>query len=551
MLSDLTNSSVGRLRRWNARRHLRAQIAELERVVRSSPLNPDEGPAPVFFFDASTRLNHVSQNAAFSKLAEWAVRQMGVQTWRLVCQQGMSQCMLGTDHTDLEKPPPCRLCLRMSGILHALNHTLVLEFDPGLESDLRSELDSKSIAELSGWRYQGYELGQICLPSLRWALRRHHLPEESGIRDTFRRYLTSAANLLHHFGRIFDALEPRALVVFNGVSYPEAVARQVALSKGVPVVTHEVGMRPISAFFSHGHATAYPIEPPRAALRPDERRALDAYLQDRTRGRFSMAGVKFWPEIEPLPETLREKMDVHRGTVPVFTNVIFDTSQIHANLLFENMFDWLEELKRVISAHPETLFVIRAHPDEARPGKTSQESVANWVADSGLLEAENLHFIPATEYVSSYDLIREAKLVLIYNSSIGLEASILGVPVLCAGRARFTGAHTVYFPDSKARYKVMLETFLAQERVENPEEFSENARRFLHYQLFRTSLVLSDFLRPDPDIAGGVLLKGFEIEQLAPERSAELDVIAKGILYGSPFVYPEGARAHMDQEPNA
>ncbi len=547
MPSDLTNASFGRLRRWRARRRLRAQVEEIERAVRSKPLNPDEGPAPVMFLDASTRLNHVSQNAAFSKFAEWAVRLMGVQTWRMMCQQGMSQCMLGTDHTDLAKPPPCRLCLRMSGILHAPNHTLVLEFDPGVESDLHSKLDSQSVAELSGWRHRGYELGKICLPSLRWALRRHHLPEESAVRDTLQRYLISAANLLRHFERIFDALNPRALVVFNGVSYPEALARQVALSKGVPVVTHEVGMRPFSAFFSHGHATAYPMDPPQAPLRPDERRALDAYLQDRTHGRFSMAGVQFWPEIEPLPEVLRQKIDAHRGTVPVFTNVIFDTSQIHANVLFENMFDWLEELKRAISAHPETLFIVRAHPDEARPGKASQESVASWVANSGLLAAENVHFIPATKYVSSYDLIREAKLVLIYNSSVGLEASILGAPVLCAGRARFTHAHTVYFPDSKARYRVMLEEFLAQERVENPEEFSENARRFLHYQLFRTSLVLSDFLGPDPDIAGGVLLKEFEAERFEPERSVELDVIAKGILYGSPFVYPEGARAHMDR----
>lgn len=547
MPSDLVDASFGRLRRWGARRKLHTQVGKIEQLVRGKPLNLDEGPAPALFFDASTRLNHVSQNAAFSKFAEWAVRFRGVPTWRMVCQRGMSQCMLGTDDKDLQKPPPCRLCLRMSGILHTPDHTLVLEFEPDVEKGLRAELDPLSVAELTNWSYQGFELGKICLPSLRWALRRHHLPEEERAQEAFERYLISAASLLRHFERIFEALTPRALVVFNGVSYPEALARQVAISRGIPVVTHEVALRPFSAFFSHGQATAYPIEPPRAPLRERERRELDAYLAERTQGRFSMAGVRFWPEIEPIPQPLRQKLDAHKSTIAVFTNVIFDTSQIHANVLFENMFDWLEELKHVVWAHPETLFVFRAHPDEERPGKASRESVAKWMANSGLLEASNVYFISATEYVSSYDLIREAKLVLIYNSSIGLEASILGTPVLCAGRARFTQARTVFFPDSKARYKVILEEFLARERIRNPDQFSENARRFLHYQLFRTSLAFSDFLQPDPDIAGGVLFTDFAPERLAPERCIEADVIAKGILYGSPFIYPEGSRARLDR----
>jgi hypothetical protein len=546
MASDLINASFGRLRRWRARRNLHAQIRGIEQVVTNKPLALDEGAAPVLFFDASTRLNHVSQNAAFSKFAEWAVRYQGIPTWRMVCQRGMSQCVLGTDHRNLEEPPPCRLCLRMSGILHASDQTLSLEFDPRVEQDLGPELSSLSIAGMTRWGHHSYELGQICLPSLRWALRCHHLPEGGAVRAVFQRYLISAAGLLRHFERIIEALNPRALVVFNGVSYPEAVARQVALSKGVPVVTHEVGLRPFSAFFSHGQATAYSIDLPDAPLRNSEQRALDAYLGDRTRGRFSMAGVRFWPEMEPLPQLLRERIGGHRGMVAVFTNVIFDTSQIHANVLFENMFEWLDELKDVIRAHQEILFVIRAHPDEARPGKASRESVAGWMAGSGLLAAENVYFISAKEYISSYDLIREAKLVLIYNSSIGLEASILGAPVLSAGRARFTQARTVIFPASRARYKVMLEEFLAQERIENPEEFSENARRFLHYQLFRTSLTFDDFLEPDPDIVGGVLLRDFAPEQLVPERSQEVDVIVKGILYGLPFVYPRGAPARPE-----
>ncbi len=88
-----------------------------------------------------------------------------------------------------------------------------------------------------------------------------------------------------------------------------------------------------------------------------------------------MAGIRFWPEMRPISDAFWEKAKAFKQIVPVFTNVIFDTSQDHANVLFEDMFAWLDAVKVVIKANPETLFVIRAHPDETRPGKTSLESV--------------------------------------------------------------------------------------------------------------------------------------------------------------------------------
>ncbi len=61
-------------------------------------------------------------------------------------------------------------------------------------------------------------------------------------------------------------------------------------------------------------------------------------------------------------------------------------------------------------------------------------------------------FVDAVQYFSSYELIRKSKFVMIYNSTIGMEATLLGVPVLCAGKSRFNQIPTVYFPDSKESY---------------------------------------------------------------------------------------------------
>ena len=133
--------------------------------------------------------------------------------------------------------------------------------------------------------------------------------------------------------------------------------------------------------------------------------------------------------------------------------------------------------------HPETLFVLRAHPDESRPGKQSRESVADWVRKCGVADLPNVLFVDSTEPFSSYELIQRSKFVMIYNSTIGLEASIMGAAVLSAGKARFTQLSTVFLPATHEEYRRQLDTFLAAETIPVPPEFSRNARRFLYYQL--------------------------------------------------------------------
>jgi hypothetical protein len=265
-----------------------------------------------------------------------------------------------------------------------------------------------------------------------------------------------------------------------------------------------------------------------------QRQALEAELAARRQGRFSMAGVRFWPQMQALPERVRSALEAHRQVVAVFTNVVFDTSQIHANTLYPDQFVWLEDLQAAIQAHPETLFVIRAHPDEDRPGKASQESVAQWVADRSLDSRENVLFIPPGEYVSSYELIESSKFVLVYNSSVGLEACIMGAPVLCAGKARYTQIPSAVLPASAEAYRRQLAEWLQAEAIPVSPDRAENARAFLFYELHHASLDLTEFLQPYPVVPGMVTFQEFEPQRIA--TAAALRVITQGILHGGSFV---------------
>jgi len=423
--------------------------------------------------------------------------------------------------------------------MYSENITYGFRFESAEVEQLSDEIDGLGLNELSAVKHRDLPLGELCLPSVRWALRRHTMDDDPVTLGLFRKFLLSAAHVTDTFEVLLEQLQPRAVVVFNGISFPEAVAREVALRRGVPAITHEVSAMPFSAFFSHDHATAYDIDIPRDfELKLADEERLNRYLSRRFQGDFTMAGIRFWPEMRGISTELLEKIERFKQVVVVFTNVIFDTSQIHANVSFEDMFMWLETVLKLAQVNQDTLFIIRAHPDELRPGKRSLETVESRLSQIGALDWSNITFIPPENYLSSYELIHRSKFVMVYNSSIGLEAALLKVPVLAGGQARYTHYPTVFLPDSPQSYREMAEHFLTAENIEVPPEFSHQAQRFMYYHLFRASIDFSSFLRLRRDLPGSLVLRSFNALDLHPDRCVEMEILKQGILAGASFVYP-------------
>ena len=515
------------------------RVWQLDRRVASRMAGAAVQSQPVVFFNASTRITGLSQNAAFSLLTALGLQLAGVPVVNFACKAGMANCVLGTAYPGRNGRPPCRACIAQSRWLLADAPTVSFTYQP--DARLGVALQGLSVNEMSSFELQGSRfklpLGSLVLPSIRWALRRHHLADDAPSRELFRDYIQSAHHLAFEFNTLLDQVQPRAVVVFNGQFFPEATARWVAIQRGLRVISHEVAPQRFSAFFTDGEATAYPIHiPADFDLTPEQNIRLDTYLEQRFQGNFTMAGIRFWPEMRGLDPSLLQRMEHFRQVVPVFTNVIFDTSQPHSNVIFSDMFAWLDSVLEIIRAHPETLFILRAHPDELRPGKASRESVAGWATQNHLSELPNAFFINADEFSSSYELIQRSKFVMVYNSSIGLEAALMGAAVLCSGRARYTQYPIVFFPPTPEAFHQQAETFLAAERMETPEEFRRNARRFLYYQLYRTALPFGDFLEEDGIWPGFVRLRNFSWNKLTVDQSPTMRALVEGIVNGKEFL---------------
>lgn len=114
----------------------------------------------------------------------------------------------------------------------------------------------------------------------------------------------------------------------------------------------------------------------------------------------------------------------------------------------------------------------------------------------------------------------------------------MGAAVLCAGKARFTQYPTVFFPQTVEELRRKMEEFLNTEKIQVPPVFQRNARRFLYYQLFRTSLPFGDFLEPSVRTTQ-TRLKSFDLKDLLPEHAKAMEAIFGGLLHDGDFLLGE------------
>lgn len=246
------------------------ELIHLARMARQVAGQARPAPAlrPVIFFNASTRLSGLSQNAAFSLLISWAVRLSGTPVIHFVCQRGMSRCLLGTDESDPFLAMPCGMCVRQSRanytgaearwfgfqrdeVLAAALQNLSLEGLLHYEHPLNTENWSLN-TDLWSLVTDHLPLGALVLPSLRWRLRLQTLSDDELTRFLCREFILSAWNVAREFNSLLEDVRPQAAVLFNGMHFPEATTAWLCRQRGVRVITHESGFQPFSGYFVEG-----------------------------------------------------------------------------------------------------------------------------------------------------------------------------------------------------------------------------------------------------------------------------------------------------------
>jgi hypothetical protein len=261
-------------------------------------------------------------------------------------------------------------------------------------------------------------------------------------------------------------------------------------------------------------------------------------------------------ENTPFPyqrNTLRDTGFLHQALgippgVPIvasFPNLVRDSAVLERDVGFRSLLDCLVQTAEFMRRRPDVHLVIRAHPAERclpeHLAKYNRFFVCPEVRRRCSPLPPNVHLLEGDTAVSSYSLMEAADVLLVYTSTIGLEAALQGRLACIVGDVHYREKG---FTRDIARPEGLWD-FLASgppyPRTISPEQV-ELARRYAYLWRFRHLVHMPGY---DPETIS------FDIptfRALAPGGNGLIDRLCRCVVTGAPFIDLEDSAGGESRE---
>ncbi len=148
-----------------------------------------------------------------------------------------------------------------------------------------------------------------------------------------------------------------------------------------------------------------------------------------------------------------------RPVVMLAANVLGDSLTLGRDIFAASMTEWITKTVQYFAKRTDVQMVIRVHPGEKLvPQAKSMETVVR----EALPELpSHIHVIGALDKINTYDLIEIADVGLAYTTTVGLETTMNGRPVISCGQTHYRGRGFTLDPNTWDEYYATLEKVLA------------------------------------------------------------------------------------------
>jgi hypothetical protein len=429
-----------------------------------------------------------------------ALARAGATVHRIICDGAQSRC--ATD-TFLQALPNrfghCPTCAQANHWISTFGNTDD-QGSIGLSSLVDGERQQAALAAIAGladgdlesWSWQGHPCGAWLDEAMRSDTNRLHWREQPDWPAAARGWLgTMVTGILAAEGYI-RRYQPDALLLPNGRLAAERGIRSVAAAHGLPVYTEDTGLRPGTFTIRRNSAACdFDFSPEWAQwsdvpLTAAEEARLDDLLRAWQQSDTSKA-VVFSPVATGDLDAFRRRLDLdrERPVVAVFTGVLDDTNLYSADTVFRDQTAWLDTVVTIAAQRPDWQVVLRLHPIDAathirRAGRfvSSPERLYDRLRLTWPVLPANVRIIPSDSPLSSHDLLAIAAVVVTYVSTVGMEATLKGLPTVVCGSSHYAHTGLAWMPQRPDDLQPLIERLVAQ--PEQPDEAVTKARRYIY-----------------------------------------------------------------------
>jgi capsule polysaccharide export protein KpsC/LpsZ len=198
------------------------------------------------------------------------------------------------------------------------------------------------------------------------------------------------------------------------------------------------------------------------------------------------------------------------------------------------MMEWIHATIDYFQTRPDLQLVIRIHPAEIRGTVPSRQGVLTEIKKRWKKMPANVFVVQPEEQISTYTLMQQCDSVLIYGTKTGVELACSGIPLIVAGEAWIRNKGLTRDAGSPEEYRKLLSTLPLGSRHDAASQL--RARRYAYHFFFRRMIPI-EAVKPSTGTWPPFRIAINHLSELAEGVDPGLDVICKGVLDGTPFVY--------------
>jgi capsule polysaccharide export protein KpsC/LpsZ len=177
-------------------------------------------------------------------------------------------------------------------------------------------------------------------------------------------------------------------------------------------------------------------------------------------------------------------LDPSKKVYSLFTNLTWDAAIVNKGVCFSDMWEWVKKTIIYAKDKPDIQLIIRVHPAEIHLYRKTLERVGDLIRSEFPEFPPNVRVVDSESPVSSYALAELSDKVLVFTSTVGLEAAVIGKKVIVCARAYYRDKGFTIDPDTEEEYFKELDSDLPIAK----KSIMEKAQRYAYAFFFDTHI---------------------------------------------------------------
>lgn len=315
--------------------------------------------------------------------------------------------------------------------------------------------NKNSILSLSKLKYKNVAVGQLALSNMMRRMRSGNLNESNYTNvKTLKKLILSSVSVIDKLESDIARYMPAGGIFIDRGYIPEGLIFNLLIQKNLDCITWNASHKDnalvlkrynsknVNNHFSSLSDKSWQQIQKESFDQNKSQQILDEVFNAYLTGEwYSEVGTQFKTKIYNKKELLTKlNLDTDKKIILLFPHIFWDATFFWGVDLFKNYQAWFENAINQLKNNKNIHVLIKVHPanivKNARDGVNDIPSELNSINRMGRLPSNMTLIMPDTD-ISTYNLFMIGDVCLTVRGTVGIEASMLGIPTITAGTGRY------------------------------------------------------------------------------------------------------------------